>query len=433
MNPMKAARNTLFLVVGLSLCIGVAGYWLKTKKTVSDLRQQLAEAKTSQQSLLDSKLTAVRTGDVRVQGKIEAAEAIALSPQVEAPILRVFVREGEVADAGQVLIELDDTGLRARLADSTSAMHDASRRLQDIERLYPNRETLYRQAIERVELTYRDAVASFQKALEDSEREVARCKVEAEGKRLDVERMRKLASENLVSQAELDQAELAVQRAKLDVEQAQSLYKDLRRKASESGGEEYVRLRHAALELEKALQRVEEERITDGDLAEAQTALEQCQLTMKLAEEHVAAAKVRAPIRGVVTAANDSPRLTSLLRTSQVGNGRALSFEELGEVGKRIGPEDILLVIEGLDQVVVKVDVDEMDINRIEIGDAARIAGVGFADKPLKGEVVAISPKATYVAEGITTFETTVKIFDELGKARLGMSAEVDIVVGGKE
>lgn len=431
---MKASRNTLFLIVGLSVCVGLCGYWLKTRKTVSDLREQLAQAKVSQQSLLEDKLTAVRTGDVRVEGKIEAAEAIALSPQVEAPILRVLVREGEIVGAGQVLIELDDTGLRARLADCASAMHKASRRLQDVERLYPDREALYRQAVERVELTYRDAVAAFEKALQDSEREVARCNAEAEARRIDAARVRELASDELVSRAEHEQAELAVQRAKLDVEGARSLHTDLRRKVPQSdGSEEYVRLRQAALEREKTLQRVEEERITDVDLAEAQTALEQCQLTMKLAEEHVAAAKVRAPIRGVVTAANDSPRLTSLLRSNQAGSGRALSFEELGEVGKHIGPQDILLVIEGLDEVVVKVDVDEMDINRIKIGDAARIRGVGFADEPLKGEVAAISPKATYVAEGITTFETTVHIQDDLGKARLGMSAEVDIAVGGNK
>jgi len=367
-----------------------------------------------------------------VEGKIEAAEAIALSPQVEAPILRVLVREGEIVGAGQVLMELDDTGLRARLADCTSAMHKASRGLQDVERLYPDREALYRQAVERVELGYRDAVAAFEKALEDSERAVGRYKAEAEARRIEAERVRALASDELVSRAELEKAELAVQRAKLDIEGAQSLHKDLRRKAAGSdGSEEYIRLRQAALEREKTLRRVEEERITDGDLAEAQAALEQCQLAMKLAEEHVAEAKVRAPIRGVVTAANDSPRLTSLLRASQAGSGRALSFEELGEVGKHIGPQDILVVIEGLDEVVVKVDVDEMDINRIKIGDSAKITGVGFADALLKGEVAAISPKATYVAEGITTFETTIRIQDDLGKARLGMSAEVDIAVGG--
>jgi len=51
----------------------------------------------------------------------------------------------------------------------------------------------------------------------------------------------------------------------------------------------------------------------------------------------------------------------------------------------------------------------------------------------LKGEVSNISPKATYVAEGITTFETTVKVIEELGRARLGMSAEAAILVGGAQ
>ena len=91
----------------------------------------------------------------------------------------------------------------------------------------------------------------------------------------------------------------------------------------------------------------------------------------------------------------------------------------------------MLFVIEGLDNVVVKVDVDEMDINRIQLGQPTRISGVGFADCPLVGKVVGISPSATYVAEGITTFETTVQVLEELGAARLGMSAEVDILAEG--
>ena len=105
----------------------------------------------------------------------------------------------------------------------------------------------------------------------------------------------------------------------------------------------------------------------------------------------------------------------------------------VAEIGRRVGPWDILFVIEGLDEVVVKLDVDEIDINRVRLGQAARITGVGFADKPLRGEVIAVSPKATYVAEGITTFEVTIGVLDELGAARLGMSTEVDIVVEEKE
>jgi len=187
------------------------------------------------------------------------------------------------------------------------------------------------------------------------------------------------------------------------------------------------------LKRRKGFQRVEDTRLTQEDLEAARAAVDEGKLMVQLAAHHVEGAHIRAAIRGIVTAAADSPRLTSLIGATQIGTGRALSFEEVREVGKRVGPQDVLFVIEGLDKVVVKVDVDEMDINRVRIGRPARITGVGFAGKPLRGEVASISPKATYVAEGITTFETTVTVLDELGAARLGMSAEVDILVGGEQ
>ena len=430
-SQVKVARYTVLLLLGVSLGVGALGYWFSARRTISDLKEQLAQAKGSQRNLLEQKLANVRTGDVRVQGKIEAAEAVAVSPRVEAPIARVLVQEGQTVQAGEVLIELADTGLRAALEEQTSVMHLASRCLADVERRYPDRETLYREAVEDVELTYRNAVAAFEKALADSERDIAKYAVELQSKRLEVKRMHELAAEALVSQTDSEKAELDLKRAEFEAEAVKALHADLRRKVAADG--EYVRLRQAELDRQQGLQRAEEERITDADLAGARAALQEAQLLVDLAKQNIEAAQVRASIKGVVTAASRSPRLKTLIGSSQTGTGRALSFEELREVGKQVSPRDILFVIEGLDAVVVKIQVDEIDINRIKVGDPARITGMGFADKPLKGEVSNISPKATYVAEGITTFETTVKVIEELGRARLGMSAEAAILVGGAQ
>jgi membrane fusion protein, adhesin transport system len=430
---VKTARYVVLVVLAASLALGGFGYVVKTRRTVAQLEEELLSAKASQKSLLEGKLKSARTGDVRVQGKIEAAEAVAVSPQVEAPIAAVLIVEGDIVDAGQVLVTLDDTGLRADLESCTGAMNRAARQLADIERLYPQRDALYHEAVEDVELTHRNTAASFRKALTDSERDIAMYEAEVAAKRLEVARTRALASDELIAKADLEQAELGLRCTELEAEAAKARHIDLRRRVPVAGDrQEYIRLREAELVRQQRLRQAEEDRITDEDLAQARAALEECRLMAHLAEDHVAAAEVKAPIRGIVTAANDSPRLTSVVGTNQLSTGRSLSFEELREVGKRVGPQDILFVIEGLDTVVVKVDVDEMDINRIKVGDPARITGVGFSNMTLRGEVAAISPKATYVAEGITTFETTVNVLEELGAARLGMSAEVDIVVGGE-
>jgi len=56
-----------------------------------------------------------------------------------------------------------------------------------------------------------------------------------------------------------------------------------------------------------------------------------------------------------------------------------------------------------------------------------RITGVGFSDQALDGLVKAISPTAEYVTKGVTTFEVVVGITGDLGKARVGMSTEVEL------
>ncbi|MBI5093129.1 MAG: HlyD family efflux transporter periplasmic adaptor subunit [Candidatus Hydrogenedentes bacterium] len=429
MTGSRVARNTVLILLGASVLVWAIGSTLKSRKTIADLREKLTQSESNRQNLLEDKLAKPRTGAIRVPGKIEAAEAVAVTPRVEAPIARVAIHEGQIVDAGALLIELETTELEAQVAQSQKRLHEMTRALHDIERLYPDRESLYKQAVERVALAYHNEEAAFQAELEQSDRAVERSAVELKAKTLELERARLLAEESLASQADYDNAKLAQRKAEIEAKQREAEFRDLRRKADGAAGDaKYARIREAELKRDNELKRVEEERITDEDLAKARAALEECGQRVELAKGNLAAAQIRASIRGVVTAAANSPRLSKLSGVSQMTNGRALNFEELREVGKRVGPQDVLLVVEGLDDVTVKVAVDEMDINRLRIGQEARIEGVGFPGAPLRGTLVDISPKATYVGKGITTFEATVKILEPLGAARLGMSAEVDIL-----
>lgn len=426
---MKIGFYTVALVVAVTVLITGAGYAVKTKATIARLEGELARAKASQQSLVTKKLTHIRKGAIRVQGKIESSEAVAVSPQVGAPLAKVLVREGEAVEAGQVLAKLDDTGLRAAVAESERAWADARRRLVRMERKFAERDTLHAEAVEEARLTYERAVAQFRMELKDSEQNLAKCRVELEANRLDMDRTGELAGQKLVAQSEYDRAKLAVERSSIEMELAKTRHADLRLNTQNRAGEPIrIRLRTAELERQRMLQLAEDERLTGDDLDRVRAEVKGWELRTQLAKEDLVAAVVRAPMRGVIAEASNSPRLLSL--RSSIGSGHPLSFEELREVGKRVGPQDILFVLEGLNEVVVKVDVDEMDINRIQVSDTARITGAGFADQALTGEVTAISPEAIYVAEGITTFETTVRVIDALGRARLGMSTEVEILTG---
>lgn len=430
---MKAGFYTVLLLV---ICIGLtafAGYVVQTKRTIATLKADLTKAEDAQKNLVQNKLASVRQDAIRVQGKIESSIAIAVSPQVAAPLALVSATEGAVVEQGEVLAKLDDTELRAGLADANRALADAKRNYENVQRQFDIRDTRYNRDVEDARLAHDKAVSDFEHDLKTSTSDIARLRVVLETNILNEKRTGELAQEQLVSQAEYEQAKLDKRRSEIELNQALTQETTLREKTTGAKGEPvYLRIRQAELTRQKAFEDANEKRTTEDDLARAKSAVEQGAARVEKAQQDLDAVIVRAPVRGAVTAANTSPRLNGNKggNARMLSTGRPLSFEELREKGKRVSTQDILFVIEGLSDAVVKVNVDEININRVKPGCAAEITGSGFLDQPLRGEVARISPEATYVGEGITTFEVTIKVLGELGSARLGMSAQVEIIPG---
>jgi HlyD family secretion protein len=186
------------------------------------------------------------------------------------------------------------------------------------------------------------------------------------------------------------EAQLAVAKANLEVAQA-----------------EYERLKNstnaAAIALAEArladAQR-EYERLKDGpspeDIAAAQAAVEAAQATL-------ARAQLRAPFAGTITQVS--------IKT-----------------GDLVSPGDAAFRIDDLSSIYIDLEISEVDLASLKVGQPATIEFDAIPDKTYHGEVVEIGMVGT-ISQGVVNYPVTIRITDADTEIRPGMTASVSIVV----
>jgi HlyD family secretion protein len=189
------------------------------------------------------------------------------------------------------------------------------------------------------------------------------------------ERAQQLAEQKLVSQSQLDEA-------KSSLEQAEN------------------RQRAAGGQLVIARARVTE---ATANVAQARAAVER-------AEEELANATIRAPIRGTV-----------LSRDVEVGSPVS-SILNLG------ANATLVMTIGDIERVFVRGKVDEADIGRVRLGQQARITTETFRDKTFEGRVTEISPIGVE-KDNVTTFQVEVSIDNPGKELKANMSANAEVIL----
>jgi HlyD family secretion protein len=142
------------------------------------------------------------------------------------------------------------------------------------------------------------------------------------------------------------------------------------------------------------------ERLANGpnkdDLAAAQARVDAAQATLDLA-------RLTAPFAGTVTE-------TFLLEGDQVALG-ATAFR-----------------VDDLSSLLVDVELSEVDINSVTVGQAVTLSFDAILGKEYQGEVIKVSQAGT-VVNGVVNFTVTVELTDADEFVKPGMTAAVNIVV----
>ena len=285
-------------------------------------------------------------------------------------MVRSVVATGRIEPITKVEIKSKANGIIERLLADVDQVVEAGQVLGELDK-------------ENLTARLREARANLQAAEAAREAAVAQLRkneIEAEGP--DVEfarrsraRARQLFDQRLISQSSLDEATTAVEQA------------ENRQRAAEG-------------QLAVARARVAE---AAANVAQARAAVER-------ADEELANATIRAPIRATV-----------LTRDVEVGSPVS-SILNLG------ANATLVMTLGDIEQVFVRGRVDESDIGRVRVGQPARITTETFRDRIFEGRVAQISPIGVE-RDNVTTFEVEVSIDNPGKELKANMTANAEIVL----
>jgi HlyD family secretion protein len=299
-----------------------------------------------------SKLARIEKGDIArsvvATGKIEPLAKVEVKSKASGIVKQVFVDYGDRVRQRQVLAELDKELLQARVRE-VRANHLAA-----------------------------------EAALESAAASLERNEVDAKGPDIPflksaAERARKLRTQGVISDSDIDDAEKNYQLA-------------LNKQAS---------AQHSVA-------------VTRGELSRARAQVAQAQATLEQAEEDLRNSTIVSPMDGLV-----------LSRDVEVGDAVS-SILVMGSQATRIA------TLGDVSSVYVKGKVDEADIGKIYLGQPARILVESFKDRKLEGKVTKISPLGVE-KDNVTSFEVRVSIENPGGELKAAMSANAEIILEEKK
>ena len=96
--------------------------------------------------------------------------------------------------------------------------------------------------------------------------------------------------------------------------------------------------------------------------------------------------------------------------------------------GDQVSPGSIAFRVDKLDRLLVDVQVSEVDINNIQVGQPVDLSFDAILDKQYKGVVSQVAPVGNAI-QGVVQFNVTVELTDADQNVKPGMTAAVNIVV----
>lgn len=150
--------------------------------------------------------------------------------------------------------------------------------------------------------------------------------------------------------------------------------------------------------------------ISRARVAEAAANVAQARAAVERSDEELANATIRAPIHATV-----------LTRDVEVGSPVS-SILNLG------ANASLVMTLGDIEKVFVRGKVDEADIGRVRLGQAAKITTETFRDRVFDGRVTQISPIGVE-KDNVTTFEVEVSIENPGKELKANMTSNAEIVI----
>ena len=197
---------------------------------------------------------------------------------------------------------------------------------------------------------------------------------------------------------------------KLNMGRAQQMFKDgvMSKSLVEDSEKNYQ------LALNKQVSAQRNLAISRAEIAKAEAQMAQAKAALENAQEDLRNSTIVSPIDGLV-----------LSRDVNVGDAVS-SILVLGSQAT------LIMTLGDVSEVYVQGKVDEADIGKVYLNQAARIVVESFKDKKFTGKVTKISPLGKE-KDNVTTFEVRVSISNPTGELKANMSANAEILLEEKK
>jgi HlyD family secretion protein len=319
-----------------------------------------------------------------------------LSFQIGGRVEEVLVEEGDQVQEGQLLIQLDNSGLEDAVAQAEAAVATAQATLAQVE-AGPRAEEL---AVAQAGLAAAQAqLAKLRTGPTQEEITAARGALETATIALQQAQAAYDEVSWLEEIREMPQA-LALQQATAEYEIAKANYEALIRGASAediAAAQAEVDRARASLELLRVGARPEDVAVAEAQVAQAELALSQALSSLE-------DASLTAPFAGTVGA----------LRVRK---------------GEMVSPGTPVMTLGDVSELKVETtDLNEIDIYLVEVGQEVDLTFDALPERSIRGVVTRIAPMAS-LEQGGTNYTVTIELEEQDPGLRWGITAFVDIVV----
>jgi HlyD family secretion protein len=396
------------------------------------------------------------TATVNAAGNITAHQQVALNFGQGGTVAKVYVRVGDRVKAGQVLAELDTSDLKLQLENAKVNLRIAENKLAQ------TKAPATAQDIANARARLESAQASYNKlAAGPTQAELAAAQAALASAQAAYDAAVKSAA---VAGTTIDAATAQYQKALAALQQAQAAYDRVASAPNIAARSESVALQNATIDFNQAKANYEASLATAGadartKVAQAFSQLQQAQANLaklQASESDLIAARAQ-----VTQAQNDLDKLLAgpdaatldiaqqqvaqaeiavrqaeyKLKQAQIvapfdGTITAVNIV-VGGAGPTSGTAGAIQLAD-LDNLEIIVNMAEVDVSKIKVGQPAQITLDALPNVTLTGEVSLVSP-AGVQTQGVVNYPVTVAVKDPTPEVKTGMTANVTIITDERD
>ncbi|MGW9530964.1 efflux RND transporter periplasmic adaptor subunit [Paenibacillus terrae] len=354
--------------------------------------------------LVQDEMLKVERGDV--SEKLDASGTVQASKEVklnftstgENKLAAVNVKAGDKVKKGQVLALLDSSEIKMQIQSASDNLEISKSKLAELEK-GPKAEDIEIQKtnVLRAKMAVDTAQESFE--LEEAESQKKASKKQLEQARKAYEDQKFLHDAGAVSNSDMEQAELALDKAQTDYDGLDLQFRKIMSQKRHAIAEAEVGYRSAMAELRKTE--------VPADASNIQSA--------------------RIEVRRLATELEQKKNDLNKLQVTAPWDGVILKVN--GDVGT--SPTAPFIVMNNSDSNNLKISakISQNDIVKVKKGLSAVLSTNAYPGESFPGKVQFVSPEAS-TDEGMTTYLMELSVHDPKGKLKTGMIMNVSVILG---